>query len=370
MKRLLVLLTMVATTASLVIAGCGQAPAAPTAAPAAKPAAAPAAQPTSAPAAPATAAPAAQPTTAAAPKVTFPEKGKTITIIVPYAAGGTTDSGARFLAAGLEKELGTPVQVVNKPGASAQVGITEMFQSKPDGYTLSEGVLPTIINHYVDTSRNAPYKGLQDFTLVAHHFLTPQVFAVMANSKWKTLKDLVDDAKANPDKIRVSDSGLLANPHLTTLMLSKAAGVKFASVHFDGGAPSVTALLGGHVEVLAGGTSDALSNWKAGTFRVLGVADSQESQFFPGVPTFKAQGYDVISVSSTGIQAPKGTPKEVVNILTTAIKKILATDEHKQKLLGLGAEVKYMDPEQYAAFWKDTEARTAPFFKEQAAANK
>jgi tripartite-type tricarboxylate transporter receptor subunit TctC len=365
MSRLTVLMVITTVALTLAVSACGQAAPAPS--PTAVPTTSKAVEP--AKAAEPTKAPAAQPTTAPAAKAAFPDKGKTISIIVPYAAGGTTDAGARLLAAGLEKEFGSPVQVVNKAGASAQLGVTDLFQAKPDGYTLIDGVLPTIINHYVDTTRNSPYKSRQDFQLVAHHFLTPQMLAVRADSPYKNLKDLVDAAKAKPESIKVSDSGLLANPHLTTLMLERASGAKFASVHFDGGAPSVTALLGGHVDVLAGGISDAVATLKAGNYRMLGVADTQPSEFYPTVPTFQSQGFDVVSVSSTGVIAPKGTPKEIVSILTTAIKKVLSTDDQKKRLSDLGISVKYMDPDQYGAFWDDTESRTGPIFKEQLAKN-
>jgi tripartite-type tricarboxylate transporter receptor subunit TctC len=180
-------------------------------------------------------------------KVSFPA-GKPITIIVPYAAGGTTDVGARLLAELLEKELSTPVQVVNKPGSASQVGLTELVNAKPDGYTLSYGVLPTIITHYLDPERRAPYTR-ENFQPVALHHLVPAMLAVRTDSPYKTLNDLIEAAKANPGQIKVSDSGLMANPHLSVLLLERAAGVRFASVHFDGGAPSVTALLSRSQEV-------------------------------------------------------------------------------------------------------------------------
>ena len=235
--------------------------------------------------------------------------GKPITLIVPYAAGGTTDSGARLLAARLEEELSTRVQVVNRPGAASQVGLQSLLASPPNGYTLSYGVLPTVITHYSDPGREPPY-ARKDFRPVAHHHLIPAMIAVPTSSPYQTLKEFVEAARANPGKITISDSALMGNPHLCVLMLQKAAGVKFASVHFDGGAPSVTALLGGHVQAVAGGISDAVPHVKTGKFRVLGIAAEQESEFLPGVPTMKSQGYDVVTVSATGILAPAVTPKE------------------------------------------------------------
>jgi len=289
--------------------------------------------------------------------------GKPITIIVPYAAGGTTDTGARLLAPRLEEELSTKVIVTNKPGAASQLALTGLVSSAPDGYTLSYAVLPTVITHYADPGRDAPY-ARKDFQPVALHHLTPAVLAVQVSSPYKTLKDFVEAARANPGKLTVSDSGLMANPHMSVLMLEKAAGVRLGSVHFDGGAPSVTALLGGHVTALAGGTSDAVAHVKSGKFRVLGVAAEQESEFLPGVPTMKSQGYDVVTVSATGILAPAGTPQAVVDILAAAIRKVVANEEHQKKLRDLGASPHYLNPTEYAAFWLNYESRVAPLLKE------
>lgn len=289
--------------------------------------------------------------------------GRPITLIVPYAAGGTTDTGARLLAPGLEEALSTKVIVVNRAGAASQVALTGLINSPPDGYTLSYAVLPTVITHYADPGRDAPYSR-KDFQPVALHHLTPAVLAVQATSPYKTLKDFVEAARANPGKLTISDSGLMANPHLSVLMLEKAAGVRFGSVHFDGGAPSVTALLGGHVTALAGGTSDAVAHVKSGKFRVLGVAAEQESEFLPGVPTMKAQGYDAVTVSATGILAPGGTPQEVVDLLSAAIRKVVASEEHQKKLRDLGASPHYLNPKEYAAFWLTYESRVAPLLKE------
>ena len=292
----------------------------------------------------------------------FPAKGKPVTIIVPYAAGGVTDTAARMMASALEKELGTPVQVVNKAGAASQVGLTELMRASPDGYTLSYAVLPTIVTHYLDPARGAIY-ARKDFQPVGMHHYTPMTLSVQASSPYKTLKDLVEAAKAKPGTIRVSDSGLLANPHSAVLTLEYVSGARFASVHFGGGAPSVTALLGGHVEAMAGGVADALPHKQSGVFRTLGVASDKVDPFLPDVPTMQSQGYDVLVASETGILAPARTPKAVVDTLTAAMQRVIASSEHEQKLRGLGVLPYYLDPGAYAAFWADTETRMKPIIE-------
>jgi tripartite-type tricarboxylate transporter receptor subunit TctC len=292
----------------------------------------------------------------------FPD-GKTVTLMVPYGAGGTADATARILAKGLERELKTSFQVVNKPGAASQVGHVALLQAKPDGYTLSYSVLPSVVTHYLDPERQPPYTR-KNFQPVAWHWDTPQVIAVLTNSRFKSLRDLVEEAKANPGAVTLSDPGLLTAGHLTTLFLEKAAKVTIASVHFVSGMESVLATLGGHVTAIAGGTSDTVTRAKSGEFRVLAIADEKRSAFLPDVPTMKSQGYDVISVSGGGIVAPAGTPMDVVNILSSAMKKVIESDEHKKDLDKYGGIAHhYMNPQEYEAFWIETERRMEPVLK-------
>lgn len=295
------------------------------------------------------------------PARNFPA-GKTITMIVPWPAGGSTDVTARYLASALEKELSTSIQIVNKAGAASQVGMTALINSKPDGYTLGFASLPTLITHYLDPGRDAPYS-LKSFQPVAQQWQAPFVLAVAGKSPYKTLKDLVEAARANPEKILIGDPGLLGTPHLTVIMMERAAGVKFTSVHFAGGAPAVTALLGGHVNAAVVGLGDAATQFKSGELRSPGVAGNRESEFLPGVPTMRSLGYDVVSVNSGGVVAPAATPKDIVEIVTRAIKKIVESDAHKKDLATVGASSSYLSPEQYTALWMDYENRFGPVLK-------
>src|SRR5665647_1207380 len=204
MKRVILSLATVAT-AGMLLAACGGPAAAPAATTApAKPAA------TTAPAAPAATKPAASAATAApaAAKSTFPEKGKTITIIVPVNAGGGSDVSTRLMLPALEKILGTSVQVENKPGAGQQLGHTEFSKSKPDGYTIGMTNLPTTLTTYLDKERQAVYNR-KTFQTIAAPVMDPGAIFVKADSPYKTLKDLVDAAKAKPSTIKGSTTGIL-----------------------------------------------------------------------------------------------------------------------------------------------------------------
>jgi tripartite-type tricarboxylate transporter receptor subunit TctC len=266
------------------------------------------------------------------------------------------------MAAALERELGTPVQVVNKAGAASQIGLTEVARARPDGYTLSYAVLPTVVTHYTETPRTPPYTR-ESFQPIGNHHFSPQTVAVRADSPYRTLRELVEAARARPETLSFSTSGQMAVPHTQVLMLEQAAGVRFISVHYTGGAPSVNALLGGHVDAFTGGTADSLPHYRTGAFRVLGVAAMERDSSMPDVPTLREQGYDVIAASATGIVAPASTPAPVVQVLSEAMQRVVQSPEHQRQLIDFSLVPAFMDPEAYIRFWVDTERRMAPILR-------
>jgi tripartite-type tricarboxylate transporter receptor subunit TctC len=286
----------------------------------------------------------------------FPQKGKAIQILVGFAAGGSSDVGARILASGLEKELGTPVVVVNKPGASGQIAYTALTQSKPDGYTIGNTNFPSSVVTYLDPARKATYTR-KDFELLALHVIDPGLIAVKKDSPFKTLKDVVEAAKANPKKLRISTTGIQSDEAFGILQFQKMTGAQFALVHFSQGiAPAMTAFLGGKIDLFCGNVGDLLSQFKSGEVRILGIMDDEMSPFYPGVKTFEEQGYKLYSSSSRGFAAPAGTPKEAVGILSGAIRKVVATEDHKKRMADMGLTIRYLDPAQYAKYWNEYEA--------------
>jgi tripartite-type tricarboxylate transporter receptor subunit TctC len=191
--------------------------------------------------------------------------------------------------------------------------------------------------------------------LLALHVVDPGIIAVRADSPYKTLKDLIDAAKAAPKKLRVTTTGIQTDEHFATLWLEQLSGAKFARVNFKGSAPSVTAVLGGKIEVYCGNVGDP--QVRGDKFRVLGVMDYERSPFFPDVKTFEEQGYKIYFGSSRGFSAPAGTPKETVNILSKAIGNVTKTEEHKKKMRNLGLTLRYMDPVAYGKYWDEFEAK-------------
>ncbi len=292
----------------------------------------------------------------------YPAKGKAITLIVAQPPGGSTDIGARILADELKKVLEVPIQIVNKPGGGGQIGYTELSRSKPDGYTIGVVAWPSLVTSYLDPKREAVYTR-KNFQPVAMHLYDPGAVAVKADSKYKSIQDLIDAAKAAPNTITAGAAGILNPGHLGILLTERAAKVQFRTVQLAGDAPAMTALLGRHIESFFAIPSGFLAHLKSGEARVLAVMGDKENPFLPGVKTMRQQGYDFTNELYRGILAPAGTPKEIVNILTTAIKKAMESEEHKSRTQASLATERYMTPEELESFWVRQETLLADMIK-------
>jgi tripartite-type tricarboxylate transporter receptor subunit TctC len=286
---------------------------------------------------------------------TFPEKGRPITVIMPSPAGGSSDTSTRLLLPLLEKELVTPVQIVNKPGAGLQLGTTEIARSRPDGYTLGYVVLPTVVTTYLDPNRQAIFSR-KSFELLALLDNDPGIIAVKGSSPYKSLKDIIDAAKANPGKIRTTTSGILSDDHIAAMETERVAGVKFSIVHFDGAVPGRNAVLGGHVEVYYGNVADVFALTGAGEIRVLALLGQKRSHFYPDVKTAEEQGYKVFSAGTyRGFVFPAGTPKEVQAVMAAALKKAITSSEYRTSMEKIGFVPLYMDAQAYGNLWTQYE---------------
>lgn len=303
-------------------------------------------------------------TTAPAKNVEYPVKGKVVTLIVPWPPGGPADTSVRILGPVLEKELGTTIEIVNRGGAGTQIGMTELAKSKPDGYTIGQVSLPTAAALYLNPARQAIFNR-KSFQPIAMYIDDPGAIAVRADSPYRDLKSLVEAAKSNPEKVKIAASGVLAMAHLQALLLQKESGVKFAIVQFDGGAPQMTNLLGGHVESASFVLSDAAVRHKGGQVRVLATLAKERSPFLPDVKTAEEQGYKVYFGSSRGWAVPAGTPKEIVEIINGAVKRAAENAEIKQRMQTAGLALRYMPTEEYAKYWEDMEGTTRQLLEQE-----
>lgn len=286
---------------------------------------------------------------AAASGAEFPVKP--ITLQVPFPAGGSTDVGARIVASFVEKDLRQPVVVVNKAGAGGQVGWTELARQKPDGYYVGMINLPHLLTAVLDPERKATFKA-EDIVPFISQALDPTTVSVRPDSPWKTLKDLVQEAKKRPGQIPAGIVGYLQDDEVGYLQLTEAAGVEMRKVYFDGAAPAITALLGRHVDVLFCTVGDNFAQWKAGRIRMLTIMDKERSKFYPDLPTTAEAGYPgVISASTRGMAVPKGVPEPILKRLQEAFKKAMMSKEHMEKLEGAGQPVKIMVGDEFVKYY-------------------
>jgi tripartite-type tricarboxylate transporter receptor subunit TctC len=268
---------------------------------------------------------------------------KEVQIIIPYASGGATDLIFRALAATTGKYLGKAVIVVNRPGGGGAVGCTEAAQAKPDGYTLVSAITPlTILPHQVKTAFT--YK---DFNPVINVVSDPCMFLVRPDAPWKSLKEFLDYAKKNPDMITVGNSGAGGGVHLIALAFEKAAGVKFNHIPFAGGGPSITALLGGHINAVSVSPPEGIEHVKAGKLKIIALFAEKRFAMFPDVPTVKEQGIDFVMGQWRGLAAPKGTPPNVIKKLHDAFKKGMDDPVFQKNAKDMAVNLNYLGPEAF-----------------------
>lgn len=268
---------------------------------------------------------------------------KEVQIIIPYAAGGATDLIFRALAATTQKYLGKAVIVVNRPGGGGTIGVTEVQQAKPDGYTLLSAITPlTILPHQVKTTFT--YK---DFEPIINVVKDPGMFLVKSDSPWKTLSEFLDYAKKNPEMITVGNSGAGGGVHLIALAFEKTAGVKFNHIPFAGGGPSVTALLGGHINAVSVSPPEGIEHVKAGKLRIIALFAEKRFELFPDVPTVKEQGIDFTMGQWRGLAAPKGTPPDVIKKLHDAFKKGMEDPVFIKNAKDMVVNLSYLGPEDF-----------------------
>ncbi len=278
---------------------------------------------------------------------------KPITLQVPYPPGGSTDVGARIVAAIAEKMFGQPVVVVNKGGAGGQLGWTELSKQKPDGYYLGMISMPHMLTAILDPERKSTFKA-EDITPIISQALDPTTISVRPES-WKTLKELIDDAKKRPGQITAGIVGYLQDDEIGYLQFAEATGVKLRLVYFDGAAPAITALLGKHVDVLFCTVADNYNQYKAGKIRLLTIMDKERTKFYPELQTTAELGYPtVLSASTRGMGAPKGVPQPILKKIEDTFKKAMESKEHLDKLEAAAQPVKIMVGEEFNKYYWDS----------------
>jgi tripartite-type tricarboxylate transporter receptor subunit TctC len=274
----------------------------------------------------------------------YPERP--ITFICPWPAGGTADQTMRALCAAAAKQLGQPLVVENKTGASGMLGLKAMASAKPDGYTI--GQIPISVTRFSQLG-SVQIDPLKDLTYLARTSGQTFGIAVQASSPFKTVKDLVAFAKANPGKLAYASAGIGGATHVGMEELALAAGVQFNHIPFKGGSEALQALMGGHVDVLADSSSWA-PHVQAGKLRLLATWGEQRTNDFKEVPTLREAGFDVVVDAPNGIGAPKGLDAAVAMRLRAAFKAAVAGAEFAAACAKIDAPVMYLDGPEYEKY--------------------
>ncbi|OWT63655.1 Bug family tripartite tricarboxylate transporter substrate binding protein [Candidimonas nitroreducens] len=300
---------------------------------------------------------------------TYPDKP--ITLIVPYPPGGTTDIAARAVAHVMEGELKEPIIIENRAGAGGMIGMGLVAHAKPDGYTLGLGTIGTqSINQFI--YKNMPYNPSTAFVPIALVITTPNVIAVSAKSKIKTLGDLIAtakarDAKGKSDRLSFASPGVGSSVHLTGVYFEQEAGIHMLHVPFKGGAESMPAVTGGHVDVLFDNLPSSLAQIKSGErLRGLAVTSAKRSPALPDLPTVAESGvpgFDVIAWF--GLWAPKGTPQPVIDKLIAASKTALKSPKLEELFAKQGAEAGHLFGADLGAFVNKERQRWSKLIKDR-----
>jgi tripartite-type tricarboxylate transporter receptor subunit TctC len=279
---------------------------------------------------------------------------KTITLIVPYGAGGGTDITARVLAKDLEPLTKQPVIVQNITGGGGWTGWGAIASAKPDGYTFGFLNAPSFYMGYLDP-KLARKERLESFTPLINHVIDYVVFSVTPDSPYKTMKDLVEAGKKDPGKISITAHGVGNDEYLAITALEKLTGAKFRMVHNKGTPESKAQVLGKHVQVLGCNVSEITTEVKDKQLRVLGVMSPTRSKYLPDSPTLKEQGYNLEASVSRGIAGPAGLPKDIEAKMLGFIEKAVGSKEHQAKMNELTLELNVMKGAQYQKFLKTSE---------------
>lgn len=301
----------------------------------------------------------------------WPEKDKVLTILAASGAGGGTDMAARAIAQVLEKELGMKVVVVNKGGGGSQIGVTEyMAKAGTDGYMLLAANTPVTISPYMDPDRKATYHLGKDIQLAGSYGFSPCAVAVKKGGKYKSLKDLVAAAKANPNKIKGTASGPLVQNDLAMVLLNKVAGVQIARMYFDQQGEQRGALLGGHVDAEFNNDFELIAGQKSGEIETLAIWDKEPAKALPGIPTGESLGFPVYMAAAYGLGYKTGTPQAIVDTVEAAMIRGLKKPEAAAVFAKIGLNIKVMTGKEYRTYWKGIEDVVGEVIKDMKAAKK
>ncbi len=278
---------------------------------------------------------------------------KPITFVVPWAPGGRTDIVARLIAPIYERRLGQPVVVVNKPGATGYVGMKSVATAKPDGYTLGIASTTFLLSQYTGESKIR----WEEFKWIGQFYSTAYAIWVNTESPWKTIEDLIDYGRKNPEKIKHGNSGYGALQHLLSEGLCQELGIKISQISYKGDGPMTIALGSKEVDVITEPVVSARALMEAGKIRALAMMADKRSPYFPDIPTLKERGINFTGAVFEGLGSPKDTPNEIVAILESALEKALKEPSLGDAFKNLDVIVEYRNHRDYTAYIEQQDKR-------------
>ena len=277
----------------------------------------------------------------------FPEKE--ITLICPWPPGGSSDMLSRAIAQGMKNSLPKPVVVVNRDGANGMIATAETVRTKPDGYTLTQGASGLFLTQPF-VQKKLEYKQ-DDFDFLIGLTNEPILITVNAGSPYQTLEEMIKGFKEKNQVVRYSNSGMGGFPQLCPAYLFNLAGVKSQPIPFKGGAPALTAILGGHVDACASHPGEAYPHIKAGKLRPLAVSSLKRFPALPDVPTLKEKGYDIDMGVKKFIFAPKGVPEDARKTLVEALQKASEDPGFKKTMADIHLMLEPMTGKEVVAYF-------------------
>ena len=270
---------------------------------------------------------------------------RNITLIVPFAPGGSTDILARLVGGHLQQAFGQPVVVENRTGASGNIGTAMVARAAPDGYTFLFNTMSVhTMNHALFASM--PFDGVKDFSPIAMLAYVTNTMVVHPSVPATTVREFIDYAKANPGKIAYASAGAGSTNHLCGALFEKMTGVEMVHVPYRGGAPAVTGTVGGQCQLFFTAGTQSLPHVRAGALRLLAVTEGKRSELLPDVPTV---GETVLGYEMSvwyGAFGPAGMPRPIVDKLNAEISRILFLPDVKQKMADIAVEVAKLTPEE------------------------
>ena len=301
----------------------------------------------------------------AAAQETFPSKP--ITMIVPFSAGGTTDILARIVGQAMTVDLGQTIIIENKPGAGGNIGAQQASRAKPDGYTVFMGTVGT---HAINQAlyKKLPYDPAKDFTPLSRVATVPNLLVAHPSRPYKTVKEMIAFAKANPGEVTYGSPGSGASPHVSGALFQSLTGAEISHIPYKGSAPAISDLLGNQIAVMFDNMPSAIQHVRSGKLRAIAVTTAKRSPELPDVPTIAEAGVPGYEATSWfGLWAVAGTPAPVLDKLHASLSKVLKDPAVVKKINEQGGEITIDTPAQFDAFIKTEAAKWGKVVKESGA---